>query len=106
MADCEECGRPKKRAGRWCSGCYQRRYRLTDSGRRKHNDAVIRYNARYPVKRREWVHRYQERVGIRVPDLQTARRAIKRLEQALAAATLREGVRGAGERNGDGGPEW
>lgn len=87
--DCSDCGRPARTGGRQCARCYQRRYRETPEGRRHHNDAVIRYNARNPDKHRLWRHRYQERIGIRVPDLRDLRRAIKRLDKALAATEER-----------------
>ena len=89
LHDCSDCGRPARSGGRQCARCYQRRYRETEAGRRKHNDAVIRYNARNPDKHRLWRHRWQERVGISVPDLQALRRAIKRLDAAVASAEER-----------------
>lgn len=87
--DCTDCGRPARAGGFQCARCYQRRYRETPEGKRRHNDAVIRYNARHPDKRRVWVRRYQQRIGVYVPDLQDLRRAIKRLDAALAAAEER-----------------
>lgn len=59
-SDCLE--RPVRRGGLQCPACYQRRYRSTPEGKRHHNDAVIRYNAAHPDKRREWLR--HSRYGI------------------------------------------
>ena len=85
--DCTDCGRPARAGGRQCARCYQRRYRATPEGKRRHNDAVIRYNRRNPAKRRVWVHRYWQRIGLRVPELQDLRRAIKRLDASIQQAS-------------------
>lgn len=89
-----------------------RAYRRTERGKQRVAAANAAYAARLAAspegraKRLEWVHRWQESVGIRVPELQELRRANKRLEQALAYADEREGVRESGELGGDPGPEW
>lgn len=87
--DCSDCGRPARVGGRQCSRCYQRRYRATAEGKRRHNDAITRYNARNPDKHLRWSRIWKQRIGIRVPDLQEFRRAIKRLDAALAATEER-----------------
>lgn len=89
MDTCTDCDRPPRAGGRQCARCYQRRYRSTPEGKRHHNDAVIRYNARNPDKRRVWVERYKRRIGLSAPDLIELRRAIKRLDKALASAEER-----------------
>jgi hypothetical protein len=79
------------------------RYRATERGRERTIAANKAYNARNPDKRRRWVHTYLERIGVRVPDLQSLRRAINNLEAVLAYATGRARVRKSGELgSGDG----
>jgi hypothetical protein len=55
MKPCEDCGRDKKRAGRFCSRCYQRYYRADPVRRRRHRQAVSAYAKANPDKRRRWV---------------------------------------------------
>lgn len=64
-APCATCGRPNRRGGPDCAACYQRRYRSTPDGKRRHNDAVIAYNARNPDKRREWLRHSRRDVDCR-----------------------------------------
>lgn len=66
MKPCEDCGREKKRAGRYCSNCYMHRYRNDpEKGlerRRKHAQSVVAYQRDNPEKRREWVRQWRYRV--------------------------------------------
>ena len=103
--DCSDCGRPARVGGRQCARCYQRRYRSTEEGKRRHNDAITRYNARNPDKHRLWSRRWQQRTGRWSPDLQAVRAAINALDAALAFAAVRNGVRSSGQRGGDDGPQ-
>jgi hypothetical protein len=86
---CADCARPARPGGTRCHRCYQRLYRASPEGRQRHNAAVARYNARNPDKRRQWVRTYRQRVGLHVPDLIDLRRAIKRLDAAVATAQER-----------------
>jgi len=105
MKSCEQCGCDKKRGGRLCARCYAAQYRTTPRGYERTVAANAAYIARNPDKRRRWVHNWQESVGIRVPALQSLRRALDALDQAISEAEQRSGVRSAGERGGDSGAE-
>ena len=62
----------------------------------KHKARVIAYNARTP-KRQEWVRCWKQRIGWYNPDLKELRRALKRVERALAHTAGRKSLRGTGE---------
>lgn len=95
---CPNCGREHKRSKNGpCPACYAQTYRSTVIGHDRTLLANARYAKRNPAKHLVWRHRYEERIGKRVPDLQALRRALKRLDAAVEVATERASVRGAGE---------
>lgn len=97
MSKCEDCARPNKRGGRWCSACYQRRYRQNPANRERHRRAVGEYQRRNYAKWLQWQYRWRERVGWRVPDLQALRAAINAVDAAVAEAEGRRRIRGSGK---------
>lgn len=102
---CPSCGRPHRRSKTGpCSRCYQRKYRQDPEKRRKHREAVKRYSKKHPEKRKQWVRRWQERIGLRCDDLRELQRATRRLEKALAQAKHREGVGVPSQRSDDDAP--
>ena len=103
---CSDCERPARPGGRQCHACYQRRYRRTPEGKRRHNDAVIRYNASHPEKHRTWSRRWRRSIGYWNPELRDVQRALSALDWALGRAGRPDDLRLSGEQGGDGDPEW
>lgn len=66
MKTCEDCGRFNLRGGRFCSRCYQRRYRADPvkgaERRQKHRESVIAYQKADRERRRQWVRNWRWRV--------------------------------------------
>jgi hypothetical protein len=100
---CSECGRPARVGGRQCARCYQQKYRSTPEGKRHHNDAVIRYNARNPDKHRLWKHRWLHSIGYWNPELREVQRALSALDTALGRAGGPNVVRLTSQPSGDDG---
>lgn len=102
---CDDCGRTNKRGGRWCSACYQRRYRQRPEAYARHKARVAAYQRRNYRKWREWQYRWRERVGWRVPDLQALRAAINAVEAAVAQAEGRSRLRSSSQPGGNHDPQ-
>lgn len=94
---CDDCGRENRRGGRYCSACYQRRYRQRPEVYAAHKRRVAEYQRRHYRKWLVWEYRWRERVGWRVPDLQALRAAINAVESAVAEAEGRRRLRGPGQ---------
>ena len=92
---CPECGRPHSRGKHnRCPNCYMKAYRKNPLNRRRHIEAVKRYQERNPEKYAKWSWTWERRTGRLIPiEVHTLRYAIKLLEQAVAATEVGTPVR-------------
>jgi hypothetical protein len=95
-----KCGHPSNRSGVECYACARKRYY------QKNKDKVKQQNnewaKRNTDKRNAIAYRYQESVGERPPrELIELRRAVKRLENAVAYTNKCKGISSTSEQDGD-----
>jgi hypothetical protein len=97
-ASCAQYKRLRSRKSGICSACYAKTtFAKSPEAYARHKAAVTKYQKENPGKRRQWVRTYRLNTGQQIPDdLHALRRALKRLETAVAAAGQRERICGAG----------